>query len=283
MKSLAVLASRVRFEEKMIFNALERHRVRYAHLDTREFTAGLSGRQHDGPAFDAVLCREISHSRAYYACLLLEAGGAAAVNRAEVIGACGDKARTTLLLAAAGVPTPRTVLALTPAAALEAAGKLGFPVVVKPLTGSWGRLVTVLRDRQEAEAVMEHVAALPGPQQHVVYLQELIDKPGRDIRVLVAGDEVVGAIYRYGAQWRTGVARGGRSRPCPLSAELTGLALAAARAVGGGFLGVDLIEGRDGPCVIEVNHTPEFRGFCDAHGEAIDVAGAIVSYLLNAA
>jgi [lysine-biosynthesis-protein LysW]---L-2-aminoadipate ligase len=283
VKSLAVLASRVRFEEKMIFNALERRSIRYTHVDTRQFTGALSGRLHDGPPFDAVLCREISHSRAYYACLLSEAGGAATVNRAEVIGTCGDKARTSLLLAAAGVPTPRTVLALTPAAALEAAEKLGFPVVVKPLTGSWGRLVTVLRDRQEAEAVMEHVAALPGPQQHVVYLQELIDKPGRDIRVLVAGDEVVGATYRYGAQWRTGVARGGQSRPCPLSAELTELALAAARAVGGGFLGVDLVEGRDGPCVIEVNHTPEFRGFSDAHGESIDVAGAIVSYLLSAA
>jgi [lysine-biosynthesis-protein LysW]--L-2-aminoadipate ligase len=230
-----------------------------------------------------VLCREISHTRARYACLLLEAAGATTVNRAEVIGACGDKAQTSLLLAAAGVPAPRTLLALTPQAALTAAAKLGFPVVVKPLTGSWGRLVTVLRDQQEAEAVMEHVAALPGPQQHVVYLQELIDKPGRDIRVLVAGDEVIGATYRYGAQWRTGVARGGRSRPCPLSDELTGLALAAARAVGGGFLGVDLVEGAGGPQVIEVNHTPEFRGFSDAHGKAVDVAGAIVSCLLEAA
>jgi [lysine-biosynthesis-protein LysW]--L-2-aminoadipate ligase len=283
VKSLAVLASRVRFEEKEIFNALERRSIRYTHVDTRQFTGGLDGRQQRGPEFDAVLCREISHTRARYACLLLEAAGATTVNRAEVIGACGDKAQTSLLLAAAGVPAPRTLLALTPQAALTAAAKLGFPVVVKPLTGSWGRLVTVLRDQQEAEAVMEHVAALPSPQQHVVYLQELIDKPGRDIRVLVAGEEVIGATYRYGTQWRTGVAGGGRSRPCPLSAELTGLALAAARAVGGGFLGVDLVEGDAGPQVIEVNHTPEFRGFSDAHGEAVDVAGAIVSYLLGAA
>jgi [lysine-biosynthesis-protein LysW]--L-2-aminoadipate ligase len=283
VKSLAVLASRVRFEEKEIFNALERRSIRYTHVDTRQFTGGLNERQHGGPGFDAVLCREISHTRALYACLLLEAAGSATVNRAEVIGACGDKARTSLLLAAAGVPAPRTLLALTPEAALTAAAKLGFPVVVKPLTGSWGRLISVLRDQQEAEAVLEHVAALPGPQQHVVYLQELIDKPGRDIRVLVAGDEVIGATYRYGAQWRTGVARGGRSRPCPLSAELTGLALAAARAVGGGFLGVDLVEGGGGPQVIEVNHTPEFRGFSEAHGTAVDVAGAIVSYLLRAA
>jgi [lysine-biosynthesis-protein LysW]--L-2-aminoadipate ligase len=283
VKSLAVLASRVRFEEKEIFAALERRSVRYTHLDTRQFAAAAGGPAPDAGHFDAVLCREISLSRAYYACLLLEAQGAATVNRPEVIGTCGDKARTSLLLAAAGLATPRTVVALTCEAALEAAEKLGFPVVAKPLTGSWGRLVTVLRDRQEAQAVLEHRAVLPTPQQHVVYLQELIDKPGRDIRVLVAGDEVVGATYRYSTQWRTGVAGGATSRPCPLSPELTGLALGAAQAVGGGFLGVDLVEGPDGLYVLEVNHTPEFRGFREAHGDAIDVADAIVAHLLAVA
>lgn len=280
MKSLAVLASRVRFEEKEVFAALERRSVPYTHLDTRQFSAGASRAGADTGQLDAVLCREISFSRAYYACLLLEAQGAVTVNRAEVIGVCGDKARTSLLLAAAGLATPQTVVALTPEAALEAAEKLGFPVVAKPLTGSWGRLVTVLRDRQEAQTVLEHRAALPAPQQHVVYLQELIEKPGRDIRVLVAGDEVIGATYRYGTEWRTGVASGGTSRPCPLSSELTGIALAAARAVGGGFLGIDLVEGPDGLYVLEVNHTPEFRGFREAHGDAIDVPDAIIDHLL---
>jgi [lysine-biosynthesis-protein LysW]---L-2-aminoadipate ligase len=297
--ALAVLASRVRFEERRIFEALERRSVRYTHLDTRQLAVGLGdalpvevlqggglsggGLSGGGLTFDAALSREISQSRAYYACLLLEARGTRTVNRAEVIAACGDKARTSVLLQAAGLPTPRTVVALTPAAGLAAAEKLGFPVVVKPLTGSWGRLVTMARDRQEAGAVLEHRAALAAPQQHIVYLQELIDKPGRDIRVLVAGDEVIGATYRYGEDWRTGVAQNGRSEPCPVSAELSELALGAARAVGGGFLGIDLVEGRDGLAVLEVNHTPEFRGFSAAHGEAIDVADVIVTHLLGAA
>jgi [lysine-biosynthesis-protein LysW]--L-2-aminoadipate ligase len=203
------------------------------------------------------------------------------VNRAEVIGACGDKLRTTLLLQAAGLPTPRTAVALTPEAAVGAAESIGFPVVIKPLTGSWGRLAAVLRDRQEARAVLEHRAALPTPQQHIIYVQELIRKPDRDIRVLVAGQQVIGASYRYGEGLRTGVASGGRSEPCPVSAELARLALAAAAAVGGGMLGVDLIEGPDGLCLLEVNHTPEFRGLQTAHGDAVDVADAIVSYLLS--
>jgi [lysine-biosynthesis-protein LysW]---L-2-aminoadipate ligase len=308
--SLAVLASRVRFEEKCIFAALERRGLAYTHLDTRRFfavaaagpgttaagttgaadtttAAGTTGASTAGGAdaaprlaFDAVLSREISQSRGFYACLLLEAQGIPTVSRSAVIAACGDKAQTSVLLQAAGLPTPRTVVALTPEAGLEAAETLGFPVVIKPLTGSWGRLVTVLRDRREAQAVLEHRAALAGPQQHVVYLQELVDKPGRDIRVLVAGDEVVAASYRYGVEWRTGVARSGRSEPCPLTDDITGLARRAARAVGGGFLGVDLVEGPGGLAVIEVNHTPEFRGLAQAHGDAVDVPGAIVRYLL---
>jgi [lysine-biosynthesis-protein LysW]--L-2-aminoadipate ligase len=283
VRSFAVLASRVRFEEKQIFTELERRDVRYTHLDTKAMAVPIGDVPDQALHFDAVLSREISQSRGYYACLLLESRGITTVNSSAVIQSCGDKARTSVLLEMAGVPTPRTVLALTPAAGMAAIQRLGFPVVAKPLTGSWGRLVTVLRDQQEAQAVLEHRAALPAPQQHIVYLQELVEKPGRDIRVLVAGDEAIGATYRYGAGWRTGVAGGARSCPCPMSPELSELAVAAARAVGGGFVGVDLVESPAGLQVLEVNHTPEFRGFCDAHGDTIDVAGAIVGHLLEAA
>ena len=283
MKSLAVLASRIRFEEKQIFSALERRGLRYTQVDTREITGELSGGTTPGRDYDAALSRAISQSRGFYACLLLEARGTATVNSSSVISLCGDKARTSLVLQAAGLPSPRTVLALTPEAGLAAAEKMTFPVVIKPLTGSWGRLVTVLRDQQEARSILEHREALAGPQQHIVYLQEFIRKPGRDIRVLVAGDDVVGATYRYGDEWRTGVARGGRSKPCRVSPQLAELAVGAARAVGGGFLGVDLVESPDGLQVLEVNHTPEFRGFSSVYGKRIDVADIMVSYLLAAA
>ncbi|MWK38268.1 lysine biosynthesis protein LysX [Actinomadura sp. J1-007] len=285
VRPVAVLASRVRYEEKRLFAALERRGVPYAHVDTRRFSAELGGGARDGgrPRYAAALNREISHNRGLYASLLLEARGVPTVNRAEVVAVCGDKLRTSLELERAGVPVPRTAVALTPEEGADAAERLGFPVVVKPLTGSWGRLVAAVHDRAGAETVLEHRAALPSPQQHIVYLQELVDKPGRDVRVIVAGDEVLGATYRYGDGWRTNAALGGRSERCPLTPELTGPALAAARAVGGGVLGVDLVEGPDGPLVLEVNHTVEFRGFQDAHGDAVDVADAIVSHVLDAA
>jgi [lysine-biosynthesis-protein LysW]---L-2-aminoadipate ligase len=277
---LAVLASRVRFEEKQIFAALDRRGVPYVHLDTRRITALLDARPEE---YAAALNREISQSRGYYASLLFEACGVPTVNRAAVIEVCGDKLRTSLELRRSSLPTPRTALALTPEAALCAADLLGYPVVIKPLTGSWGRLASLVRDRAEAETVLEHRAALSSPQQHIIYLQELVDKPDRDIRVLVAGERVVAASYRYSDGWRTNARRGGRSEPCPLTPELTALALAAAKAVGGGVLGVDLIEGPDGLQVLEVNHTVEFQGLQTAHEGAVDVADAIVAHALDAA
>jgi [lysine-biosynthesis-protein LysW]--L-2-aminoadipate ligase len=280
---LLVLASRVRVEEKLILAALDRRGVPYRQLDTRQLAAELPA----GGALAghrAALHREIGQTRSRYAALLLAAAGVPGVNTAEVIETCGDKLLTSLALDRAGLPTPRTTVALGPDAALAAMDRLGYPVVVKPLTGSWGRLAAVVRDPETARTVLEHRAALPSPQHQVVYLQELIDKPDRDIRAIVVGDRVLGAVYRRSDSWRTNVARGARTEPCPLTDDLVRLATAAATAVGGGILGVDLVEDRDGHLyLLEVNHTVEFNGFQQAHGDTLDVAGAIVDHLLTVA
>ena len=276
---LAVAASRVRVEERRILEALERRRVPYRHVDTRRVWVELAPPR--TPPYAVALNREISHTRSLYWARLLEAMAVPSVNTAAAIAVCGDKLLTSLALRRAGVPTPRTAVALTTEAALEAAERLGFPLMVKPLVGSWGRLVARLRDRDEARVVLEHRQALPSPQQHVIYLQELVGEPGRDIRVIVVGDEILGATYRRADGWRANVARGAHSTPCPLDADLSRLALAAAAAVGGGVVGVDLLESGAGElCVLEVNHAVEFQGFQQTHGDRVDVADAIVGYAL---
>jgi [lysine-biosynthesis-protein LysW]--L-2-aminoadipate ligase len=278
---LAVLASRVRVEEKLIFAELDRRGVSYEHVDTRQFEAVLPAPR---PPYDVALTREISQTRGIYACRVLTAAGTPTVNAPGVIEVCGDKLLTSLALTERGIPTPRTAVALGPEAALTAMERFGFPVVIKPLVGSWGRLAAVVRDADSARTVLEHRAALPSPQHQVCYIQELIDKPDRDIRVIVVGDEILGAMYRYSDDWRTNVARSAETAPCPLTDDLVKLSLEAARAVGGGILGVDLIEDREGRLhVLEVNHTVEFRGFLAAHGGSIDLAGAIVDHVLGQA
>ncbi len=275
---LAVLASRVRFEEKSIMGALERRGARFEHLDPRSlFVADDSA--WTGPTL--VLNREVGHFRALYAASALESAGVTVLNSAAATHLSGDKWHTSAALLNSGLPTPRTALAMTSEAALEALDEIGYPAVVKPLVGSWGRLVTRVTDRAVAAAVLEHVAALPSPQSHVVYLQEQVPKADRDIRVLVVGGEAIGATYRRGEEWRTNVARGAVSEYCPLGPVHAKLAVAAADAVGTDIAGVDLIEDVDGHLtVLEVNDRVEFRGFQEAHGSRVDVADAIAAHLI---
>ena len=274
---VGVLCSRVRLEEKLIFRALQRRGVDFERIDVRRMIFDLGS--DDLGHYDVVLMRCVSHSRALYAAKILEDRGVRTVNSYEVIATCGDKILTTLALIEYGVPTPLTAIAFGAEPALAAIEEMGYPVVLKPPVGSWGRLMAKLNDRQAAEAVLEHKRALGGPQDSVFYVQDYVEKPGRDIRTLVVGEETVYAIYRRSEHWITNTARGGEATVCPITPEIDRLSRAAARAVGGGIVAVDLLEAPDGRLLVsEVNHTPEFHGAFEATG--MDIAGKMVDYVL---
>lgn len=258
--------------------ALERRGVQFEQLDPRSLFV-VDSMPWAGPRL--VVNREIGHFRAHYAASALESAGVTVVNTAAATRISGDKWHTSAALRRAGLPTPATALATTPDAALKALDELGYPAVIKPLVGSWGRLVTRVTDRAMAAAVLEHVAALPSPQSHIVYLQELVPKADRDIRVIVVGGEALGATHRRGMEWRTNVARGAVSEPCPLSGEYAELAVRAAEAIGTDIAGVDLIEDEEGRVtVLEVNGQVEFRGFQQASGSRVGVADAIAAHAI---
>jgi len=274
---VGVLCSRVRLEEKLIFRALQRRGVDFERIDVRRMIFDLGG--DDCGDYDVVLMRCVSHSRALYAAKILENRGVRTVNSYEVIATCGDKILTTLALIEYGVPTPLTAIAFGAEPALAAIEEMGYPVVLKPPVGSWGRLMAKLNDRQAAEAVLEHKRALGGPQDSVFYVQDYVEKPGRDIRALVVGGETIYAIYRHSEHWITNTARGGEATVCPITPEIDRLSRAAARAVGGGIVAVDLLEAPAGRLLVsEVNHTPEFHGAFEATG--MDIAGKMVEYVL---
>jgi [lysine-biosynthesis-protein LysW]--L-2-aminoadipate ligase len=281
--AIAVLASSVRADERRLLDALDRRGVSYSCLDTRQLWSRPGG---PVPAVGVrcVLNREIGQVRAAYAARSLEASGHLVLNDADCIEVCGDKWRTSLALAAAGLPAPRTALGLTPEAGLAALDEIGYPALIKPLVGSWGRLIAELRDPRMARELFEYVAALPGPQSHLVYVQELIAKPGRDIRAIVLGGELLGAIYRISDDVRTNVARGAISQPCDETPELAKLAVQAAAAVGADIAAVDLVEDGSGNLlVLEVNHRVEFSGFQQAMSDRINVADRIVDLLVSRA
>ena len=273
---LGVFSTIVRPEEKAILAAAETRGLEVHRYDDREVTFPLEAPP-DLP--DVLLDRSVSHTRAVYAAWCFAHYGVPTVNAPSVLGLAGDKVRTSFALANAGVPTPRTVVALSPEAAPAALRKVGYPAVLKPSVGSWGRLMAKVGSEEEALQIIEHKSALSSPVHSVFYVQEYVPKPDRDLRAFVIGEEVVGAMYRYSEEWRTNAARGGRVEAAPLTAELVDLSRRAARAVGGGVLAVDLMESPRGLVVHEVNPTPEFKALAGATG--VDIAGKIVDYAVE--
>jgi [lysine-biosynthesis-protein LysW]--L-2-aminoadipate ligase len=275
---IAVLLSRVRVEEKWLFEALDQRGVSYDRVDDREAVFNLAD---PGPwqQYAVVLERCLSFGRGLYATQVLNRWGIPTVNRAEVSAVCGDKLATTAALHAADVPQPEARLAFTPETALQAIEAMGYPVVLKPVIGSWGRLVAKANDRQSAEAILEHREVLGTYQHQIYYIQQYIEKPGRDIRAFVVGDETVAAIYRNSPHWITNTARGASAEACPVTPELSRICLAAARAVGGGVLAIDVMEDTQrGLLINEINHTMEFHSSVPATG--IDIPGKIIEYTL---
>jgi [lysine-biosynthesis-protein LysW]--L-2-aminoadipate ligase len=274
--TLAVLTTRTRLEERLIFAALERRGLAYVQVDDRTLVHRLG--ETGGPRYRGVLNRIMSHTRSGYATRIFEATGHRVFNPSSVVDVCGDKILTSLALVRAGLPHPATVLAVTPEAALEAVERVGYPAVLKPAVGSWGRLLSKVNDRDAAETLIEHKQSLRSPIHNVYYVQEYVAKPDRDLRVIVIGDEVVAAVYRRSDHWITNTARGATTAVCTVTDELRSLALRAAAAVGGGILAVDLLERAGGELLVtEVNHTMEFHGL--AAVADVDVADLVVDYV----
>lgn len=230
--------------------------------------------------YDVIIERCVNHSRALYALRILNDWGIPTVNRYEVAMICGNKLETSSALVRDNIPTPRCKIAFTPESALEAIEMLGYPVILKPAVGSWGRLLSKINDREAAETVLEHKQILGSYHHSIFYIQEYIDKPARDIRSFVIGDKTIAAIYRYSDHWITNTARGGRAENCPVTAEIDQLSLAAAKAVGGGVVAVDLLETRAGELLInEVNYTMEFRNSIDTTG--VNIPDKVVDYVIQ--
>lgn len=275
---VALLCSRVRVEEKLLREALVQRGADVQRVDDREIVLDLTV---PWTQFDVVLERSLSQTNALAALQVFEAWGLPTVNRYSVTAMCNDKLSTSAALTAAGVPSPRTLVAFTPEAAIEAAEQIGYPVVLKPLVGSWGRLLARINDRDAAEALFEHKATLGSHEHSVFYLQEHCNKPARDIRVFLIDGEPICAIYRESQHWITNTARGAVTSNCPVTPDIASLSRRASAAVGGGVLAVDLLEDSDRLLVSEVNAGMEFRNSIDVTG--VDIPGRVADFVLQVA
>jgi len=272
---VGLLHSLIRKEEKLLIEEFQARGVDLVMIDDRKLISNL----HSAPDVDVVLERSINHSRSMYGLRLLEATGVHCINTAEVAKICGDKILTSVALKEAGVNQPPVRVAFTEESALDAIEELGYPVVLKPAVGSWGRLLSKVNDRESAEAILEHKALLGSYHHSIFYIQKFVEKKGRDIRSFVVGDECIAAIYRSSDHWITNTARGASATGCEVSTQIADISLAAADAVGGGILAVDLFETGGDLSVNEVNYTMEFRNSIETTG--VNIPARIVDFTLG--
>ena len=272
---IGFLHSLIRKEEKLLIEAFKQRGVELVMLDDRKLIFDLESTLE----VDVVLERCINHSRAMHGLRLLESSGIRCINTSEVSRVCGDKMLSSLALKEAGVPQPPLRIAFTEKSALVAIEELGYPVVLKPAVGSWGRLLSKVNDREAAESLLEHKAILGSYHHSIFYIQKYVEKQGRDIRSFVVGDECIAAIYRTSPHWITNTARGAVASGCPVTDEIRTVSLAAANAVGGGVLAVDLFETADGVLVNEVNYMMEFRNSIETTG--VNIPAHMVDYVLE--
>jgi [lysine-biosynthesis-protein LysW]---L-2-aminoadipate ligase len=279
--TIGILYDRLRWEEKEISRCLEARGESAQLIDAKTQVLPL-----DSAAISSLpktlLIRCVSFYRGLSAASILESHGRRVINSSSTLALCGNKLETSLRLERDGVPTPKTLVAFSPETAIDAMQSLGFPCVLKPIVGSWGRQVFRVRDLEQARDLIEMREAQGDSMQSIFYIQEMIKRPPRDIRCITVGGQIRASVYRYASEdsWKTNVALGGHTEACPVTSELEEIVLKAAKAVGNGVLGIDVMENeRDGYVVHEVNGTVEFRGAQVSTNDSI--ADRIAEYAIS--
>jgi len=275
---VGLLHSLIRKEEKFLIEEINKRRnVELEMIDDRKLRFQLGKRKYED--VDLILERSINHSRAHHSIRLFESMGIKCLNSFDVATICGDKLLTSIALEEHGIPQPEVRVACTENSAIESIEEMGYPVVLKPAVGSWGRLLSKINDRDAAEAILEHKTVLGTYHHSIFYIQKYVEKKGRDIRSFVVGDECIAAIYRNSEHWITNTARGAKTSNCPITPEIFELSVQAAKAVGGGIVAIDLFESENGLQVNEVNYTMEFKNSIDVTG--VNIPGKMIDYVVS--
>ena len=275
---ITVLYDTIRLEEKLLIKAAERHDINIEMVDCKQLFVDLNKNTQE---FETVLQRCVSYYRNIHSTATLEGLGARVINCLNTGLLAGNKLFTHMLLQKAGIPTPEATIAFSKEAAMQSLEKSGYPKIIKPTVGSWGRMVSKLNDRDSAEGVIESRESMH-PTYQMYFLEEFVQRPPRDIRAIVIGDNVAGAIYRVSdnTNWKTNTHLGGSAEACEVTNELEDICIKAKNTVQGEIVGVDLMESNDkGLVVHEINNTTEFRNVVKVTG--VDIPTQMLDYLKN--
>jgi [lysine-biosynthesis-protein LysW]---L-2-aminoadipate ligase len=286
MVKLGIFFDKLRFEEKSLYETALKIGIETNLIDSKSVILNtdhlISSNLDYG---DIILQRSISHFRGQFLTSCLELLGYEVINNSKIGEICGNKLLTSMVLRKNNVPTPKSFFSFNSESAFSIVNEQDLeknPLVFKPVIGSWGRGVFPVRNKEVGRMIVEMRQESSSPFSNIYYFQELVKRPPRDIRCIVLGEQVIAAIYRYSSndEWRTNVSRGGKAEMIKITSELESIAIKAAKAVGTGILGIDMMEDEEhGLMVHEINNTVEFKGASSATG--INIAGLIIDYIKN--
>ncbi|MGQ9719835.1 MAG: lysine biosynthesis protein LysX [Candidatus Jordarchaeum sp.] len=277
MTNIGLIYNQISWEEKAIVEEAKKQGIKIKPYDSRKMHLKIQNGK-EFSEIDLFLQRSVSYTKGLYSSAVLESQGFRIINSTECQEICGNKLKTSVTLNKFGISTPKTCVAFSYESALEALEELGYPAILKPLIGSWGRLVAILKDEQSAKAILESREILGSFLHKVYYLQEFINS-GKDIRAFVIGESVVAAMYRYliPGDWRSNATIGAKAEICEITPEMEDLALKSVSATKGEIVGVDFFEKEGQLLVNEVNHAPGFRHIVSA--TEVNIPEKIVEYL----
>jgi [lysine-biosynthesis-protein LysW]--L-2-aminoadipate ligase len=275
---ISVLYDTIRWEEKALLEAGKKKNVNLEMVDCKQLSLDLDK---NTKQYGTILQRCVSYYRNLHSTAALEGLGVNVINCLNTGIFAGNKLFTHMLLQKNGIPTPFASVAFSMESALETLAKHGYPQVIKPTIGSWGRMISKINDADSAQGILENRESMY-PIYQVHYLEEFVKRPPRDIRAIVVGDKVVAAIYRNSGDgsWKTNMALGGVAKPCKVSGEMEEICIRAKNAVQGQIVGVDLMESKDkGLVVHEVNNTTEYKNTVRVCG--VDIPSLMIDYAIN--
>ena len=280
MSKISIVFDRLRIEEKLLSKQALDMGLQVEMIDAKSSHINTDNKANDFDFGDGTLERCISYFRGLHYTACLEFLKIPVINKLSVASVCGNKMMMTLKLAEYKIPSPETFFAFTRESALEMADNAGYPLVIKPLVGSWGRGVAKISNRETLEAVTESRDISDGAYDRIYYLQKMVKRPPRDIRVITVGGRAIAAMYRKSSGgFKTNIALGADPEPCKITKEMEDLAAKSSDAVGGGILGVDMMEDEErGLVVHEVNNTVEFKGISKT--TEINIPKEMIEYLL---
>ncbi|HSB57250.1 MAG TPA: lysine biosynthesis protein LysX [Nitrosopumilaceae archaeon] len=275
---LSILYDTIRWEEKALLESAKKKGVNVQMVDCKNLFVNLDKTKEN---FGTVIQRCVSYYRSLHSTAALEGKGITVINSLNTSIFAGNKLFTHMLLQKYGVPTPFSTVAFSEEAAMQALNANGYPMVLKPTVGSWGRMIALLKDNDSAEGIMESRERMY-PIYQVYYLEEFVQRPPRDIRAIMVGDKVVAAIYRYSGdgQWKTNMALGGKAEECKVTKEMEDICIKAKNAVQGQIVGVDLMESKENGLVVhEVNNTTEYKN--TVRVTSVDIPALMIDYALT--